>query len=359
MNNQNQNIQEEVKKLYYLSDEQIKVITKNVINVMAKDLVPSKNPMVVVVGGQSGSGKTALIHYTEGVSNTREFIEIDNDYFRGFHPDINKIKKNHPDYYVTATDQLGLGITAEVIKYFTDKRYNIILHQTLKSNRVVDDAMTKFKEAGYIVGVRAFAVPYFESKMSQIERCEGQMETLGYCRHVAKVDHDTALAGLPRTIDYIESSGKYDFIQIFKRGEKISQPELVYSKFNPASKEQTLQALADCNPVQIPNTDKVLGFTSARAAVEKTRATEAMRCAKTLDDRIVKAETSPYNTPEMQLHINELKDCLNEYRQSKKKLANLADCRFNKFACKLVRPLIWNSRFPQANVNAEQDLLKI
>jgi len=99
--------------------------------------------------------------------------------------------------------------------------------------------------------------------------------------------------------------------------------------------------------------------TWARAAVEKTRATEAMRCAKTLDDRIVKAETSPYNTPEMQLHINELKDCLNEYRQSKKKLTNFADWKFGKIACKLECPLIWNSRFPQLNKNLEQDFSKI
>lgn len=352
----NEAIKEEIRNLYHLSDAQIQAITKNVISVMAKDLVPSQNPMVVVVGGQSGSGKTALINYTTQLSNTREFIQIDNDFFRGFHPDVDKIKKYHPDYYVTATDQLGLGITAEVIKYFTDKRYNIILHQTLKSNRVVDDAMTKFKEAGYTVGVRAFAVPYFESKMSQIERCEGQMETLGFCRHVAKVDHDTALEGLPRTVGYIEDSGKYDFIQIFKRGEKISQPDLVYSKFNPVNKVQTLNALADCNPVQIPHTDKLFGFANAQVAVEKTRESEAMRCEKTLNERIASAERSPYNTPEMQLHIDELKDRLYEYRQSKKKLTKFVITGFTKLACKLTHPLIMNCKMGKPKYYFEQEI---
>ena len=319
----NEEIKEEVKKLYYLTDEQIKTITKNVISVMAKDLVPSEHPLVIVVGGQSGSGKTALINYTTQLSNKREFVQIDNDFFRAFHPDVDKIKKNHPDYYVTATDQLGLGITAEVIKYFTDKRYNIILHQTLKNNRVVDDAITKFMQAGYTVGVRAFAVPYFESKMSQIERCEGQMEKLGFCRHVAKVDHDAALAGLPRTVGYIEDSGKYHFIQIFKRGGEISQPELVYSKFNPKDQDKTLAVLNDCDHTQIPLVNRFAGFVSAQEAVEKTRASEAIRCAKTLDARIIQAEKSPYNNAEMQVHIDELKSCLKEFRQPKKKLSKV------------------------------------
>lgn len=317
-------LKEEVRRLYHLTDEQIKEITKNVISVMAKDLVPSENPLVIVVGGQSGSGKTALINYTTQLSTKREFIQIDNDFFRGFHPDVNTIKKNHPDHYVTATDQLGLGITADVIKYFTDHRYNIILHQTLKNNRVVDDAMTKFKEAGYTVGVRAFAVPYFESKMSQIERCEGQIEKLGFCRHVAKVDHDAALEGLPRTVDYIEASGKYDFIQIFKRGEKISQPELVYSKFNEKNQAKTLAVLEDCDRTQIPLMNRLSNFRGAKDAVEKTRASEAVRCAETLDERINRAEQSPYNNAEMQLHIDELKGCLEEFRQPKKKLTKLS-----------------------------------
>lgn len=311
-------IKEEVRKLYHLTDDQISKITKDVISVMAKDLVPSKNPLVIVVGGQSGSGKTALINYSCQLSPKREFIQIDNDFFRGFHPQVAEIKRNHPDHYVTATDQLGLGITADVIKYFTENRYNIILHQTLKNNRVVDDAITKFIDAGYTVGVRAFAVPYFESKMSQIERCEGQIETLGFCRHVAKIDHDTALEGLPNTVDYVEKSGKYDFIQIFKRGREISLPTLVYSKFNEKTKAHTLQVIEDCSSDQVPMKDQIAGFANAKEAVEKTRESEAERCLKTLDARIHKAESSRYNNEEMQMHIDELKDRVQDYKKKNK-----------------------------------------
>ena len=307
-----------IRDIYHLTDEQLQQITKNIISVMAKDLLPSKNPLAIVVGGQSGSGKTALINYTSQLSTKREFIQIDNDFFRGFHPKVDEIKKYYPDYYVTATDQLGLGITAKIIDYFREHKYNIILHQTLKNNRVVDDAITKFIDAGYTVGVRAFAVPYFESKMSQIERCEGQIETLGFCRHVAKEDHDNAITGLPQTISYIETSGKYDFIEIFKRGASISHPELIYAKLNPKNKTKTLATLADCENVSL--TDRTHGFASAQEAVEKTRESEAVRCAKTLDIRIRNAEQSPYNNAEMQSHIDELKEAFREFKKDTRKI---------------------------------------
>ena len=305
-----------IKELYYLSNEQIEQITKEIIRVMASDILPSKQPLVIVVGGQSGSGKTSLIHYTEQISSKREFIEIDNDYFRSFHPKAEEIKDQYPDYYVTATDQLGLGVTAQVIDYFREHRYNIILHQTLKNNRVVDDAMTKFIEAGYTVGVRAFAVPYFESKMSQIERCEGQLEELHFCRHVAKVDHDAAIEGLPRTVEYIEQSGKYDFLEIYKRTENPNQPGLVYAKFNPKNEKKTLEALTDCT--NMSKETQTYGFANAREAVEKTRESEAVKCAKTLGARIRAAELSPYNNPVMQKHIDELKAEFENFKKQKK-----------------------------------------
>lgn len=297
--------EQEVMKMYRLPEEQLQGIKETIIRAIAKDIVPSKKPLAVVVGGQSGAGKTALINYTFGMSTKREFIQIDNDFFRGFHPQADEIKALYPDLYTAATDQIGLEITSDVINYFKDNKYNIILHQTLKNNRIADDAMTKFKEAGYTVGVRAFAVPYLESKMSQIERCEGQISSLGFCRYVRTQDHDTAIEGLPKTVGYIEDSGKYDFIEIFKRGKQIDRPVLVYSKINPETEEETVTALSDCENVSHEN--HFFGFASAQDAVEKTRAEEAIKVARTLDDRIAEAELSPANNEEMQTHIDELK----------------------------------------------------
>lgn len=305
-----------IRDKYHLSEPQIRKAVHKIINALSKKAKPSEHPLVIVVGGQSGSGKTGLINYTAQMSDQRKFVCIDNDYFRGFHPQDKEIRAKYPDYFTIATDQLGLGVTAEIIEYFKEHRYNIILHQTMKSNRIVDDAITKFIDAGYTVGVRIYAVPYFESKISQIERCEEQLKSDGCCRHVSQKDHDTALVGLPQTIEYLEQTGKYDFIEVFKRGARIEKPEVVYAKLNEKNKGHTAAVLADCQKQLCFN--QPFEFASAHEAVEKTRQSEALKCVKTLDARIRDAEESPYNNFEMQLHIDELKERLAEFRNSHK-----------------------------------------
>lgn len=305
--------EQEIMEKYRLKDEQVEEIKSTIIRVLAKEIMPSKNPLVVVVGGQSGSGKTALLNYTAQMSSKREFIKIDNDLFRAFHPQADEIRAKYPDLYTAATDQIGLGVTPDIIQYFMDNKFDILLHQTLGSNRIVDDAMTKFKEAGYVVGVRAFAVPYFESKMSQIERCLGQIESLGYCRYVRTQDHDRAIEALPKTVGYIEESGKYDFMEVYRRGATPSKPVLVFSKFNPQTEQETLRALADCEKVS--HESLPFGFSSARDAVERTRSLEADKCAKTLESRLIAAEQDPNNNEEMQTHIDELRTRFQQYQE--------------------------------------------
>lgn len=307
--------EEEIVQKYALTDKAIEKIKETIISILSCNRSPAHGtPLAVVVGGQSGAGKTALIDYTLQLI-PGNFITIDNDFFRGFHPKSFEIERLYPEFYTAATDQIGLGITSDILNHFIEHKYNLVLHQTLRGNRVADDAITKLRDAGYTVGVRALAVPYFESKLSQIERCLGQLESLGYCRYVRKVDHDAAIRGLPLTVGYIEQTGKYDFLEIFKRGREISSPKLVYSKLNPDTRDQTLSVLLKLRKCESSTIDdEHFGFMSAEDAVRKTRMSEAVRLEKDIDKRIEVAKKSPYMTAEMQEHIDELEGELAKFR---------------------------------------------
>lgn len=299
---------EEIIKKYSLTPEQIENITKTILKVLTHEKESSDHPLAIIVGGQPGSGKTALISHTKQISSFRNFIAIDNDFFRSFHPKADEIKQQYPSLFTQATDQLGMGITANVINYCLENKYDIILHQTLKNNRIGDDAIVSLKENGYTVGVRVFAVPFYESAISQIERYLGQAEKLGYCRFATQEGHLKAYLGLPDTVDYLEKNGFYDFIQVFKRSEDISSPTCIYTSFNPNTKSQTLTTLYNCENAPTQNFKN--GFRSAKDAVLKTRLSTAFETKENISLRLSEAQGSIFNNTEIQSRIDELKSSL-------------------------------------------------
>ena len=319
---------EKIVNKYKLSQKEYDDLLRTVIQVMAVDKIGSSNPLAIIVGGQQGSGKTALINYTSLISSKREFVIIDNDFFRAFHPMAAEIKQLYPSLYTNITDQIGMGFTSSVVSYFMGEdiplasggviknenhvKFDLIFHQTLKNTRIADDAMAKLRESGYTVGVRAFAVPYFESKMSQMERCQAQYENMGFCRHVPPEGHFASLNGIPGTIEYIEQNNKADFIEIFKRGEDIRAPKLVYAKFNPESKDETLKTLENCENAS--HEDNTSNFSSARDALEKTWETETKKCSLTLGNRIENfVQSGGADVPGMTIHLEELRENLAKF----------------------------------------------
>ena len=125
-------LEQEIIQKYALTSKQIDEITLAILNTLTYNKLPSTNPLAIVVGGQPGAGKTALINYTSKMSSERKFITVDNDFFRCFHPKADEIKELYPNYFTLATDQLGMGITSNVINYLVDNKYDLIFHQTLK-----------------------------------------------------------------------------------------------------------------------------------------------------------------------------------------------------------------------------------
>ena len=91
--------EEEIIKRYALPPQKVEEIKETIIGVLSSKADPAQGtPLAIVVGGQSGSGKTALIDYTLQL-NPGGFITIDNDFFRSFHPNSFEIERNYPELY--------------------------------------------------------------------------------------------------------------------------------------------------------------------------------------------------------------------------------------------------------------------
>ncbi len=298
---------------YLLDDDALERAFTRIAYAESAGITPSEQKIAVIVGGQPGAGKTNCITNSR-MALDQNCVIIDNDAYRNYHPMVNEIKKHHPSLFTLCTDQLSFKATPVMIDVMSDRGYNLIIHQTLKSNLIADDAITKLREKGYIVIVRALAVSDLESKMSMIERSQALIEELGYCRWVPKNNHDVAYAGLPKTVEYMQQSGKYDMIEILKRGGIPAEPEALFRMVNPDIPEWRKKALKESNFAT--SNFSASGARTPRDAVEKGRLADREKVMQTLLGRIKIAEDRA-STPEEPIYIDEVKDLLAQYLQSK------------------------------------------
>ena len=307
---------EEIKEIvhdYELSDEELEAAFARIAQSESLGMIPSQQKIAVVVGGQPGAGKTNCITNTKRALN-HNCVIIDNDAFRNYHPLVNEIKRYYPSLFTDCTDQLSFKATPRMIDMMSDAGFNLVIHQTLKSNLIADDAITKLRDKGYIVIVRALAVSDLESKMSMIERSQALIEELGYCRWVPKNNHDVAYAGLPKTVDYMQQSGKYDMIEILKRGGIPAEPEVLFRAVNPNIEDWRKQALADSNFAT--SEFSAHGEKTAKEAVENGRRNDRNKVMEGLLGRIKIAEDRA-STPEETIYIDEIRELLASYVKQK------------------------------------------
>lgn len=231
-------------KGYELTQSELDNTVEKIYNTLIKGVYPKKQPIAVIVGGQSGGGKTAIIGYVSKCFKDNCVI-IDNDFYREFHPNIDDINKKYQDLMTECTDQLSFYATPIIIDKLMNDGFNLIIHQTLKGTRIADDAMKKLKDKGYIVGVMALAVSELESNMSMTERCLEQLKVDYTCRWVAQDNHDIAFNGLPSTVEYIENCPNWHFINIVERGiDDPTNPRVIYVSFNKSNTPNDMQNIA-------------------------------------------------------------------------------------------------------------------
>lgn len=274
---------EEILKEYKLSEEEHDELYGMIKRIWTADKFPVKNPIAVIIGGQTGAVKSGIISYSQKMFEDGNVVVINSDEIKPFHPKSEEIAKNYPELYTKITDQESNTWTSELFEETREEGYNIIFEGTMKNNRVADDAIENLIKRGYTVVVRGLAVCDLESRLSILERYEAQVATKGWGRLVVTEHHNQTYNGMPNTISYIEDTGKYDILEIFKRGETPDMPELIYGKINEQSNEKIKKSVE--NKKFVSTIDKKYGYNSGKDAVLKYREEDYARVLPKCEER--------------------------------------------------------------------------
>ncbi len=264
--------EEEVLKKYKLTEEEHNEYYDIIKRIYVSGKTPQNNPIAVIVGGQTGAGKSGILGYSSRMFEDNNVIIINSDEIKPFHPQSDEIARLYPQLYTKITDQESNTWTSRLFEELRREKYNIIFEGTMKNNRIADESITELKKLGYTVVVRGIAVCDLESRISILERYEGQVATKGWGRLVVPEHHNQTYAGMPNTIEYIEKNGMYDVLEIYVRGEIPSEPILVYSVHNRENEKFIKKVLEDKKYVsKIP---RKFGYKNAKSAINGSREEE-------------------------------------------------------------------------------------
>lgn len=275
---------------YKLSEEEHDAYYEIIKRAYLAGKLPVDNPIAVIVGGQTGAGKSGILGYSAKMFEDKNVIIVNSDEIKAFHPFEEEIAREYPSLYTKITDQESNTWTSRLFNELRHDGYNIIFEGTMKNNRIADESIEELEKLNYTVIVRGLATCDLESRISILERYEGQVAAKGAGRLVVPEHHNQTYAGMPQTIKYIEENKKYDVLEIYSRGIRPDKPERIYAKHNIETKNQTQSAIS--SRFHVSQFSRTFGYTSAEDAVLNAREEEYERVIPTAQERIKKIKDS-------------------------------------------------------------------
>lgn len=188
--------------------------------------VPQDRPMLVIVAGQSGAGKTTVEHrvHTDLGGGT---VIIDADDMRTHHPDYVALAMRNDRLASAACHPDASRWVHMAIDYCIASRYNVVLSTTLRTAGGAQQIIDRFRGAEYPVEVAALAVHEATSRLSVLRRYQRGREDVGFGRYVPSAFQSDAYAGLPSSLDRIDAGRLADAVHVYRRdGRRLYSNEL-------------------------------------------------------------------------------------------------------------------------------------
>ncbi|MDO8659315.1 MAG: zeta toxin family protein [Candidatus Parcubacteria bacterium] len=174
-----------------------------------------KEKEAFILGGQPGSGKSALAR--EIIKKDRNIIFINGDDLRAYHPKYY--------FYLKENDEEAADKTQAVCNFWVELlmqeclklELNFMIEGTLRRREVSLNTAKIMKDANYSVNLAVVSTPYELSLLSLQYRYE-ELKKLGQpARFTKKESHDEAFRNSEETLRALVDSGFFSKFFVYKR----------------------------------------------------------------------------------------------------------------------------------------------
>ena len=197
---------------------------------------PCVNPKAVLLGGQSGAGKTTL-HEIFSEAFDRNVVIINGDKYRSLHPRFHGVNDAYGIDSPQHTAAWAGRMTEALIDELSKQHYNLIIEGTLRTAETPLKTAGLLRGRGYGVSLAVMAVKPEISLVSCQIRYE-QMRNAGTTpRAVNPAHHQAIVESIADNLAVLEESGVFDSIELYTRSKRRVFPR----EDDAGSAAQTLQ----------------------------------------------------------------------------------------------------------------------
>jgi predicted ABC-type ATPase len=196
------------------------------------------NPTIHIVGGQPGSGKSAVKDIL--LRGDANIMIIDGDEHRKHHPQYQQIKKQNPDLMPELTQEFSQVLNQKLINYAIDNKIPFAVETTFWSAEATEKLVKPAKANGFIAQLHVMAVKPEISRLYTISRFENGKENGSIGRTNAKEIHDDRVIKNVNTLRILAENGVFDSINIYGRTIKDKQSITTLIQANPTNPTETL-----------------------------------------------------------------------------------------------------------------------
>lgn len=180
---------------------------------------PVAHPRAVLLGGQSGAGKTTL-HKVFMARFQKNAVIVNGDSYRSLHPLYREFDRKYGPESVNHTAEWAGRMTEAVIDALSDMGYNLIIEGMLRTAEVPMKTATLLRERGYAVSLALMAVKPEISLISCQIRYE-QMHIAGTVpRATDPAHHNKIVHDIVGNLAVLQESGLFDEVLLYNRASE-------------------------------------------------------------------------------------------------------------------------------------------
>lgn len=190
---------------------------KRTIRSLTRGKTVSTSPQAILLGGQSGAGKTT-IHRIKQKEFQGNIIIIDGDSYRSLHPNYLVLQEEYGKDSVGYTKFFAGKMVEHLVDELSKDGYHLLIEGTLRTTEVPRKTAQLLKSRGYQVSLALIATKPELSYLSTLIRYEEvYAENPSQARATSKEHHDGIVEHLVDNLRELETDKLFDQIQIYQR----------------------------------------------------------------------------------------------------------------------------------------------